>query len=481
VLAELVKQEPGWQDGALLLVEAYTAAGRGDEAVAWLEQAAPDNPSLYPTLGSLYERSRRWSDAAGAYERAPQFSRSSDIRIRYASMLLNAGGESNATRARDVLRETVRTAKTPEERTLLLLSQAERATGDFAAAEQAARRVISINASSARGYVALAESLEERRRYQDVIDALAPATVQFRSAGNATGALVLLLPHLGFAYQQVGQLEQAIAAFDEARRLSPRDAALIGYLIQAHLAAKNFDTAAQLARQARAERPNDLRLARLEAQALTQAGRPDQGIALLEQAVRDQGTNPEAHIALAQVYSEAKRGDQAVKVLRDAQVKFPDDTDIAFQLGAVYEQHKQYAEAEAAFRQLIARVPDHAAALNYLGYMLADRGEKLDESVVLIQRALAIEPDNGSYLDSLGWAYFRVGKLDLAEQNLRRAATQLATNSVIQDHYGDVLFRMGRVDEAIAAWTRALEGDGDSVDLGAVDKKIKSARQQQQR
>jgi tetratricopeptide (TPR) repeat protein len=113
--------------------------------------------------------------------------------------------------------------------------------------------------------------------------------------------------------------------------------------------------------------------------------------------------------------------------------------------------------------------------------MLADRGEKLDESVTFIQRALALEPDNGSYLDSLGWAYFRVGKLDLAEENLRRAANQLTTNSVIQDHYGDVLFRLGRVDEAIAAWTRALEGDGDSVDLSAVDKKIKSARQQQPR
>jgi tetratricopeptide (TPR) repeat protein len=109
--------------------------------------------------------------------------------------------------------------------------------------------------------------------------------------------------------------------------------------------------------------------------------------------------------------------------------------------------------------------------------MLADRGEKLEESVGLIQRALQIEPDNGSYLDSLGWAYYKIGKLDLAETHLKRAADQLITNSVVQDHYGDVLARMGRFEQAIAAWNRALTGDGDSIDRGDIDKKIRSAKQ----
>jgi tetratricopeptide (TPR) repeat protein len=478
VLAELVKQEPGWQDGALLLVEAYSAAGRGDEAIAWLEQTAPDSPSLYATLGSMYERRRQWVDAAEAYEKAPQFSRSVDMRVRYASMLLNAGGVENAVRARDALRVTLTAGAKPDERVLQLLSQAERVSGDLEAAETAARQLIAANPRSARGYVALAESLEERRRYQPVIDALAPAVQQLRSGTGAAESLTQLLPHLGFAYQQLGQFDQAIAAFEEARTLSPRDLSLTGYLIQSHLAAKHFDQAAELARQARAGRPTDLRFARLEAQALVQAGRADQGITVLEEAVRLNGGNPEAHIALAQVYAEANRGPQAVKVLQDAQSKFPGESAITFQLGAVFEQQKKYAEAESAFRQIIASEPDHAAALNYLGYMLADRGEKLAESMELIKRALAIEPDNGSYLDSLGWAYYRAGQLDLAEQNLRRAAGQLATNSVIQDHYGDVLIRLGRASEAIAAWNRALEGDGDSIDLAEVRRKIKNAQDQ---
>jgi tetratricopeptide (TPR) repeat protein len=109
--------------------------------------------------------------------------------------------------------------------------------------------------------------------------------------------------------------------------------------------------------------------------------------------------------------------------------------------------------------------------------MLAERGERLDESVDFLKKALEIEPDNGSYLDSLGWAYYKADKLDLAVTNLERAAEQLQTNSVIQDHYGDVLFKLSRFDDAIAAWNRAIVGDGDSVDKASIDKKIRSAKQ----
>ena len=82
-----------------------------------------------------------------------------------------------------------------------------------------------------------------------------------------------------------------------------------------------------------------------------------------------------------------------------------------------------------------------------------------------------------SYLDSIGWAYYKDGKLDLALDHLKRAADMLLTNSVVQDHYADVLFRLGRFDDAIAAWNKALTGDLDSVDRGDIDKKIRSAKQ----
>jgi tetratricopeptide (TPR) repeat protein len=481
VLADLVRQEPQWQDGVTLLVEAYSAAGRGGEAVRWLEEAAKDNPQLFATLADLYARDRRWRDAANAYELAIQASieagsrGGTSLRVGYAQALLNLGGKDDIAKARNTLREAVAARATDE--ALYWLSQAERRMGDLDAAEGAARKLVAQNARNVRGYVALAEALEERRRYQAVVDAIAPALSNFRQGQNSAFSLSLLLPHLGFAYQQVGQHDKAVATFEEARKLAPDDPTLTGYLIQAYLAAKNYVAAAELARQARTSRPDNLGLARLEAEALRQSGRADQGVALLEGVVKNNANDPDAYIALSQLYADANRGAQAVKVLQDAQMKFPAESSLTFQLAAVLERQKKFAESEAVFRQLIAKEPEHAAALNYLGYMLADRGEKLDESVGLIRRALEIEPDNGSYLDSLGWAYFKIGKLDLAEQHLKRAADQMVTNSVVQDHYGDVLARLGRFEQAIEAWNRALVGDGDSIDRGDIDRKIRSARQ----
>jgi tetratricopeptide (TPR) repeat protein len=475
LLSDLVKQEPGWDDGPVLLAEAYAGAGRTKDAIAWLEEQ--NDPRLMPALGDFYEREQRWSDAANAYQRALQRSpRNAELKTRYASALLKTGERDDIGKARDVLTEVV--AARPDVQSLYLLSQAQRRLGDSKGAEASARRAITQNSKNPWGYYALAEALEERREYQAVVTELAPIVAELRAKPTENAmASSLLLPHLGFAYQELGQYDKAIASFEEARKLAPKDPAISSYLIEANIAAKKYAAAADLARAALADNPDSLRLMRLQAQALRHAGKAEQGVAVLEEAVKNHADDPTAYIALAQLYSDLDRGPQAVKVLQDAQAKFPSDTSIVFELGAAYDKQKKFADAEAAFKQLIAKEPDNSAALNYLGYMLAERGERLEESISLLQKALTIDPDNGSYLDSLGWAYFKQDKLDLAENNLHRAADQLKTNSVIQDHHGDVLFKMGRLDEAIAAWTRALNGDGDSVNRGDIDKKIKTAKQ----
>jgi tetratricopeptide (TPR) repeat protein len=479
LLTDLVNQEPGWQDGPMMLVEAFSGAGRGSDAIAWLEERTTDDPRLLPALADFYERERRWADAAGAYERALRRApRNTDLKTRYGSALLNAGGHDNVVKARDALKEITGASRSPEARPLYLLSQAQRRLGEFADAEASARKVIALNAKSPWGYYALAEALEARHAYQAVIDEIAPVVASFRGkSADRSFDVTVLLPHLGFAYQELGQYDKAIATFDEARKLAPDDPAMASYFIEANIAAKKYAAAVDAAKAALVQNPDDLRLMRLQAQALKHSGKADQGIALLEDAVKKHADDPVAYISLAQGYSEADRHDQAVKVLQEAQAKFPTDDSIAFELGTVFDKAKKFADAESAFKSVLARDPENATALNYLGYMLAERGERLDESVEYLKKALTIEPDNGSFLDSLGWAYFKSDKLDLAETNLKRAADQLRTNSVVQDHYGDVLAKLGRYDEAIAAYNRALSGDGDSIDKGDVDKKIRTARQ----
>ena len=478
LLTELVGQEPGWREGPSLLIEAFAGAGRNEDAIAWLKDAAAEDPQLYATLADLYDKQHQPKEAAQAYAKALERSpRSAELKTRYAAALLNSGGRPDAGKAKDALSDVL-TARPNDVRALYLLSQAERRLGDLAGAEASARKVIAQNPRTPWGYYALAEALEERRQYSAVIDALTQPINDFRARqGGDSLDLTLLLPHLAFAYQELGQYDKAIEAFAELHKLAPQDANVSGYLIQAYISAKQYPAALALATQARTSQPHDLRLARLEAQALRQSGQADRGIAVLEDALKQHADEPAAYLALAQIYSDADRGAQAVKVLHDAEAKFPADSSVIFELGAVYDKQKKFADAEAAFRRVLEREPENAPALNYLGYMLADRGERLDESVAFLKKALQIEPDNGSYLDSLGWAYFKEARLDLAEDHLKRAADQLQTNSVVQDHYGDLLFKLGRFDEAISAWNRALAGDGDSINRGDIDKKIRSARQ----
>jgi len=124
----------------------------------------------------------------------------------------------------------------------------------------------------------------------------------------------------------------------------------------------------------------------------------------------------------------------------------------------------------------LAEDPLDADALNSLSYMFAEHNLRLPEAIDFAQRALKVEPGNPAYLDTLGWALFKQGKVDEAAEPLGKAAAILIGNSVIQDHHGDVLAKRGRTADAIAAWQRALAGDGESIDRAAIEKKIKAAK-----
>jgi len=114
--------------------------------------------------------------------------------------------------------------------------------------------------------------------------------------------------------------------------------------------------------------------------------------------------------------------------------------------------------------------------LNHLGYLLASRGDQLDEAVTLVRRALEADPDRPEYLDSLGWAHFKRGELNDALKYLSAAAQKLPDHSEIQDHLGDVHARRGSLQEAVAAWTKALAGNGQGIEKVGVEKKISDAR-----
>jgi Flp pilus assembly protein TadD len=202
----------------------------------------------------------------------------------------------------------------------------------------------------------------------------------------------------------------------------------------------------------------------------------DEAVALLETQVERHASRPDVHLGLAALCVEHGRYDRAEQALAEAERRFPDNVLVPFQRGAMLERQERYAEAERAFRDALSRDPLHAPTLNYLGYMFAERGERLDEAVALLERALESDPWNGSYLDSLGWAYYVRGDLTKAHRYLSAAAERLPTNSVVQDHWGDVLWKRGDREQAIVAWERALKGDRESIEPASISRKIDEAR-----
>lgn len=477
VLAHAVVDNPGQPEPIRQLLPLYAQAGRDADATSLLESVVADQPSFYAPLGELYEKQQRWNDAARAYEQSmARNAGGPDVRTQLAVAWLSSGEASKTERAVGLL-EQVRKENPANTRVLYLLSQAQRAQGQLDQAETTARELMTIAPGSLTGPYALALVFEQKQQYRQVVDTLAPLVD--KQAANPAGfgpeyGPVLL--RLGIASLELGETERALACFDRARAASPQNRSIDMYVLQAQLAARHYTEAAALAAKLRAASPGDLRVLRLSADALRQIGQVDEGAALLAAALDQHPDEVAAYLTLAEFDLQAARYDAALSVLERAAAKFPSSADVIFEMGSVFERQKKFADAEQKFREVLTRDPRHAPALNYLGYMLADRGERLDESIGYIKRALQVDPYNGAFLDSLGWAYFRQNKLDLAEESLKKAADQRVRDSAIQDHFGDLLFKMGRYQDAASAWQRALDGDMQQVDRATLEKKLRSAQ-----
>src|SRR2546426_10393550 len=195
---------------------------------------------------------------------------------------------------------------------------------------------------------------------------------------------------------------------------------------------------------------------------------PDRAVKMLAEARRRFPGAPEIVYYLAIAQREAKQIQQAVATFEEAlhEAEADEDNEITnakfyFNYGATAEQAGLYEKAADLLRKSIALDPANAAeAYNYLGYMWADHNMQLDEAEQMIRRALEMEPNNASYLDSLGWVEFRKGKFDQALADLLRAAKSMGREDpVVFEHIGDTYLKLDRVPEALGAWQKALALD----------------------
>jgi tetratricopeptide (TPR) repeat protein len=162
-------------------------------------------------------------------------------------------------------------------------------------------------------------------------------------------------------------------------------------------------------------------------------------------------------------YSHIKSYSEAIHHFKEAEIiglaTSPSvlDQRFYFQFGAACERDKQYKAAEEYLQKCIDRAPDFAEALNYLGFMLADNGEQLPRARALIEKAVKLEPNNGAYLDSLGWVLYKLNQPQQALPCMLKAVQFTPEpDPTVEDHLGDVYLALGQTDKAVAAWKKSV-------------------------
>ena len=206
---------------------------------------------------------------------------------------------------------------------------------------------------------------------------------------------------------------------------------------------------------------SDFHVAELgRADVLARMGKTDAAAEVLENLAARQPDLPSVHVALADLQRRQENYAAAVtaydRAIELTEANSGGNWFLYYARGISHERLKNWDKAEADFRKALELNPDQPQVLNYLGYSLVERQEKLDEALEMIQRAVAAQPDSGYIVDSLGWVLFRLGRYDEAVGHMERAVELMPVDPVVNDHLGDVYWAVGRLREAETQWKRAL-------------------------
>ena len=395
-------------------------ASRADliEDLQHLTDEFPQQQSIAVTLVQLLAQNGRYRSALTELEQLLQRAQLTPALVRLQAQLLQRTEDDAA--AMKTLRRGVRSF--PEDRNLRL-SYARRLLQNraFAAARQQFAR--------------LETQHPEDWEIRFSVALLDMEMANFKAAAERFSALVAAGQrtdeanyYLGYVNQQLEQPRQAIEYYRAVRIGTRYFLAAQQLATQLSIGLGELDAAhAHLQQLYRGQTRLEILLTTVESGALLQAGYSRQAGQLLERALN----------------------------------RFPNESELLFARVLWYDTTGDQAGAERDLRQIIRMQPDDARALNHLGYMLADRTTRFDEALELLERAIAIDPDDPAIIDSLGWVQYKLGRLDQALANLQRAFAVFPDHEVAS-HVGEVLWMMGRQQQARQVWLDALEERPDS-------------------
>src|SRR5271166_3891567 len=486
-----VKLDPDSEEAVTTLALLFSDEGDTAHALQVLS-AVPDSgrsAKLYAALGATYEQRKDYKSAINAYKHAIQLDRDNLDAIRgLAENLLNDGQIDAALDQYKVIAD----ANPEDAQTYLRISEIYRRQGKYDEALDSLKKAealvpdaLEVPYNIAVVYQAQARYDEAEKILQDLLKKTEkPESSYSQSDRNNRG---IFIERLGMVYRDQENYQAAVETF---RKMIPLgdDNAKTGYqdIIDTYREAKQWEQATAAAKEALQKLPDDRELRMVLDAQLADTSDPEKPLADVRSLLKGAPEDREVYVRLAIMYTRLKRYSDAEETLNKAEqlsIKAEDKEYVDCLRGSTYEHEKKYDEAEAEFKKVLAANPQSAVTLNYLGYMNADRGVQLEESLNYIKLAVSLDPTNGAYLDSLGWVYFKLGKYDLAEENLNKASLRMGSDPTVQDHLGDLFQKTGRLRLAAAHWERAVEewnktvpAEVDSDLLVATQTKLDAAR-----
>jgi tetratricopeptide (TPR) repeat protein len=532
-----VKLDPDSEEAVTQLALLYSDEGDTSHALQVLS-AVPDtgrSAKLYAALGATYEQRKEYKSAIDAYKHAIQLDRDNLDAIRgLAENLLNDGQVDAALDQYKVIAD----ANPEDAQTFLSIAEIYRRQGKYEEALDSLKKAEAMVPDALEVPYKIALIYQAQARYdeaviivQDLLKKTEKADNNYSQAERDNRAI--FVERLALLYQAQGRDDEAVkflqdllkktekadtsysqadrnnrgmflerlaevyrdqenypAAVETFRKMIPLgdDNVRTGYqgVIDTYRDAKQWPEATAAAKEAAAKLPDDREMRMVLDAQLADTGDPEKPLADVRSLLKGAAEDREVYLRLAIMYTRLRRFSDAEEALKKAEQLSakPEDKEYVFFLrGDTLEHEKKFDEAEAEFRKVLVITPQSAAALNYLGYMNADRDVRLEESLNYIKQAVSLEPTNGAYLDSLGWAYFKLGKYDLAEENLTKASLRMGSDPTVQDHLGDLYQKTGRLKLAAAHWERAVQEWNKTISsevetdlLASTQKKLDAAK-----
>ena len=259
------------------------------------------------------------------------------------------------------------------------------------------------------------------------------------------------LNQLGEVQAKSGKNDEAIATYRESLKLDPSDPAALMGLDNGLLA----------------------------------VGKPDEALALLRETIMADPANPRPIFELSRILNKVGKTEEAIAQLKGLIERMPQLENVVrfahISLSSLYSEQHEFAKAEAELEILLVKDPEDPHINNDLGYLYVDQGKNLEKAEAMIRKAVAEEPDNYAYQDSLGWVLFKRGKFEDAVAPLEKAAADPDADVTIPDHLGDLYFHLQETAKAKAAWEKALKmaAEAKPVDkrYAEIQKKLQSLQQ----